>query len=218
MKKTLTLIALVAAMILTSCNNPLNKKYSETTLEQDVKAIGESKKLNNDESNMLAGYILLSKFGGKSLEGKTYAEILQSAKDYKSEQEQLAAKAKKEEDEKRAKLGAVLTVAMYNKGFSKSDYQDYIEYDMAFENKTNKDIRAVKGHLKITDLFDTEIKVINIVEDNAIPAHQTFKNKYTTEYNEFMDEDTRLKSKEMKDIKAIWTTEKIIFTDGTTLE
>ena len=218
MKKTITLIALVAAMILTSCNNPLNRKYSESTLEQDVKAIAESKKLNNDESNMLAGYILLSKFGGKSLEGKSYSEILQSAKDYKSELEQLAAKAKKEEDEKRAKLSAVLTVAMYNKGFLKSDYQEYIEYGIAFENKTNKDIRAVKGHLKITDLFDTEIKLINIVEDNAIPAHQTFKNTYTTEYNEFMDEDSRLKSKEMKDIKAIWTTEKIIFADGTTLE
>jgi len=218
MRKTLTTLALATIIALTSCNNPLNKKYSDKTFEQDAKEIGDSKKLSPNEAEMLAGYIMLSKLGGKDLDGKTYGEILQTAKDYKSEQEQLATKAKKEEEDKRARLGAALTVAMYDKGFTKADYQEYLQYAIAFENKTGQDIRAVKGSIKITDLFDTEIKSINIVMDDVIPAHQTFKNVYTTEYNQFMDEDTRLAGKEMKDIKTIWKPEKIIFADGTTLE
>jgi len=218
MKKTLTTLALATVIALTSCNNPLNKKYSDKTFEQDAKEIGDSKKLSPNEAEMLTGYIMLSKLGGKDIEGKTYGEILQAAKDYKSEQEQLAAKAKKEEEDKRARLGAALTVAMYDKGYTKEDFQDYLQYAIAFENKTDKDIRAIKGSLKITDLFDTEIKSINIVMDDGVPAKQTVKNVYTTEYNQFMDEDTRLAGKEMKDIKTIWTPEKIIFADGTTLE
>ncbi len=218
MKKALTTLVFATIIALTSCNNPLNKKYSDKTFEQDAKEIGDSKKLSPNEAEMLAGYIMLSKLGGKDIEGKTYGEILQAAKDYKSEQEQLAAKAKKEEEDKRARLGAALTVAMYDKGYSKEDYQEYLQYAIAFENKTDKAIRAVKGSLTITDLFDTEIKSINIVMDNEIPAKATYKDIFTTEYNQFEDSDTRLSGKEMKDIKTIWTPEKIIFEDGTTLE
>ena len=200
-----------------SCNNPLNKKYNDATFLEDAKEIGESKKLNEQDAKMLVGYIMFAKLGGKEIEGKTYAEILQTAKDYKSEQEQLAAKAKKEEEEKRAAMSAVLTVAMYDKGYVKEGFEDYLQYAIAFENKTDKDIRAIKGTLIITDLFDTEIKTIEIIMDDGLPAKQTVKMVYTTDFNQFMEEDKNLANKDMKDIKTIWTSEKIIFADGTAL-
>lgn len=218
MKNTLSLIALIVIMVLTSCNNPLNKKYSEKTLEADAKEIGKSKKLSEDDAKLLVGYIMLAKLGGKDLEGKTYSEILKIAQDYKKEQQDLATKVRKDEEEKMAKLGAVLTVAMYDKGYTKEDFQEYLKYAIAFENKSNKDIKAVKGYLIIYDLFDTEIKRINLVEDDMIPAHQILKKIYTTEYNEFMDEDKQLMGKEMKDIKVVWIPEKILFEDGSFLE
>ncbi|WP_452598672.1 hypothetical protein, partial [Pontimicrobium sp. MEBiC01747] len=87
-----------------------------------------------------------------------------------------------------------------------------------FENKTEKDIRAFKGSISIQDLFDTEIKSINLTIDDPIKAGETFKGTYTSDYNQFRAEDTRLKSKDMDDLKVVWTPEKIIFTDGTTLE
>ena len=91
-------------------------------------------------------------------------------------------------------------------------------YEVAYENKGDKDIRAVKGSLLITDLFDQKIKAINLVEDEGIPAGEIVKKSYTTDYNQFMDEDTRLRSKSIKDLKVVWTAEKIIFGDGTTLD
>lgn len=43
MKRTLTTLALANVIALTSCNNPLNKKYSDKTFEQDAKEKNDSK-------------------------------------------------------------------------------------------------------------------------------------------------------------------------------
>ena len=216
MKKTL-LIFLVATLTF-SCSTPLDKKYSEETFETDAKEIKEGGKLSEEDALIMAGWIMRSKLKGENLEGKTYNEIIEEAKDYKKEQELLAEKAKLEEEEKRQRLGSALTVAMYDKGFEKYDYQEYLTYSLAFENKTEKNIRAFKGSISIQDLFDTEIKSINLTIDDPIKSGETFKGNYTTDYNQFRDEDTRLKSKDMDDLKVVWTPEKIIFADGTTLE
>lgn len=84
------------------------------------------------------GYYLINiytKLKGENLEGKTYNEIIEEAKDYKKEQELLAEKAKLEEEEKRQRLGSALTVAMYNKGYEKysSTYSEKHESIPAFK-------------------------------------------------------------------------------------
>ena len=216
MKKIL-LITLVSFLIL-SCSSPLDKKFNESTFEVDAKEIKESGKLSQDDAEIMLGWIMRSKFKGESLEDKTYNEIIADAKDYKKEQDALAEKVKKEEEEKRQRLGSALTVAMYDKGYKEYDYQKYLTYSIAFENKTDKDIRAIKGSISIQDLFDTEIKAISLTIDDPIKAGETFKSTYTTNYNQFMDEDSRLKNKDMDDLKTVWTPTKIIFSDGTTLE
>ena len=136
----------------------------------------------------------------------------------KTEEEELALKAKKEEEEKIAKFKSIITVALYDKGYREEDFEDYLEYFLAFENKGNKNIRAVKGSLLITDLFDTEIKNLEFVYDSGIPAHKVVKNSYTTDYNQFEDTDIQFRSKNIKDLKTTWITEKIIFEDGTKLK
>jgi hypothetical protein len=213
-----SLLFLIFITVLASCSGPLDKKYNEETLAEDGKEIKESGKLSEDDTKLMAGWIVKAKLKGENLEGKTYADILNEAKDYKKEQSILAEKVKKEEEEKRQRLGAALTVAMYDKGYEKQDYDDYLTYSLAFENKTDKDIRAFKGSITMNDLFDVEIKTISLTIDNPIKAGQTYKGTYTSDYNQFRGEDSRLKNKKMADLKVIWIPEKIIFTDGTTLE
>ena len=53
-------------------------------------------------------------------------------------QRELAEKAKKEEEAKIARLKNALTVTIFDKGYSEYDYQEYITYKFAFENKTDK--------------------------------------------------------------------------------
>ena len=226
MKKiTHTILLILAVTLLTSCSNPLNKKYNEDTLKVDLKEILDSKKADSTDVKYIALYLVRAKMLGESLESKTYKDILESAVEIrkKSEKEEseakaLAEKVAKEENEKRAMFAKILTVALYDKGYYKADYDDYLTYGIAFENKGTKDIRAIKGTLVIADLFDTPIKELSIVQDEGVMAGKTFKNSYTTDYNQFMEEDSRLRSKELKDVKVVWTPEKIIFSDGTTLE
>ena len=224
----LAVMGFVFAMI--SCNNPLNKKYNEDNLEKDAKEIVESKKVDSTDMQYMAMYIVRAKMLGEKLEGKTYNDILKNAKELRKQDEKedaeakaLAAKTAKAEAEKRQTFAKVLTAALYDKGFYKGDFEkgefdDYLTYKVVYKNKSDKDIRAVKGSLLITDLFDTEIKTINLVEDKGIPAGETVTKVYTTDYNQFSDSDTKLRSKRMEDIKVVWTPEKIIFADGSTLE
>jgi len=225
--KKVTMNLLIAALMLSvfSCNNPLNKKYSEQNLEQDMKEIVVSKNADSTDLKYIAMYLVRAKMLGEKLDGKTYSDILVNAKELRKEKEKedaaakiLAEKTAKEEKEKRELFAKVLTVALYDKGFDNSDWQKYLVYHIAFENKSNKDIRAIKGTIQINDLFDTEIKSIDLVEDSGIPSGKTVKKTYTTNYNQFEDSDKRLNSKNIKDLKTIWKPVKIIFSDGSTLE
>lgn len=218
------LILAFSVCLLCSCEDPRNRKYSEKTLANDLKAIWD-KDHDSTDIKSVVGYLMLSAFTKEDLTGKTYKEIIEkqkaaAAKITAAEQEAkiLATKTAKESEDRRVRLNNILTVAMYDKGYVEADYQEFLTYDIAFENKSNKDIRAVKGVIHINDLFNDEIKSINLTYDNTISAGSTGKERFTTSYNQFLDEDTRLRSKTVEDLKIVWMPEKIIFTDGSTLE
>ncbi|OOQ62138.1 hypothetical protein [Mucilaginibacter pedocola] len=223
--KKLSILSIALAIFLSSCSNPLNRKYSDATMIDDVKAIRESNKLDTAELSAMALYVVGAKFTGENLEGKTYQEILDSAREAKkkrdkqeAEEKALAAKAEAEEKAKAEQFNKILTVAVYDKGYEEADYEDYITYKISFQNKGSKDIRAFKGSLTVTDLFDSEIKSFNMTMDDGVKAGATFSDTYTTKYNQFMDEDVRLKNKDFKDLKFSFKPLKVIFADGTTLE
>ncbi len=216
MKTNLLLMAI--ALMLMSCSSPVNNKYSDENFMIDAAEIKKSGDIDKEDLTLMGSWILKSKMKGISLADKTYADIIEDAKSYQAEQLALAEKTKLEEEAKRQRFSASLTVAMFDKGFTKADYQSYLTYGFVFENKTNKDIRAFKGSVSIQDLFDTEISVINLTIDSPIKAKSTFKGNYTTEYNDFRAKDVKLKSKTLEDLKIVWTPEKILFVDGTSIE
>ncbi|TYB72605.1 hypothetical protein ES676_10540 [Bizionia saleffrena] len=216
MKKTLIALSLIGVLI--SCSSPLDKKYNEDTLVEDTKDIKETSDISEEDTELMAGWIMRAKWIDATLDDKTYGEIIEEAKNYKKEQKKRAEKKKLEGEHKRQKLDAALTVAMYDKGYEEYNYQKYLTYSFAFENKTDKTIRTFKGAVSIRDLFDTEIKSINLTIDDPITTGETFKGTYSTAYNQFRTEDSRLKGKDMEALKVVWIPEKIIFMDGSTLE
>ncbi len=175
--------------------------------------------------NLLATYFIRAKLLNENIDGKTYSEILSEAKIAKQKQDEedriqkeLAEKAKKEEEARIARLKNALTVTIFDKGYTEYNYQDYITYKFAFENKTEKDITAFTGQITFTDLFDKEIKSISLTYDDGVTAQSIKNYSATTDYNQFMDEDQLLKSKNLKQIKLVWKPEKILFADGSKLE
>lgn len=223
MKNVIYLIA--ALFLFVSCSSPMENKYSEETFEKDLKEIKEANALDSNEASLLVMYFMRAKFKGDNLDGKTYKQILEEAKELKAkeieeekEQKELAEKVRKEKEEKMALLKEVVTVSLVDKGYGEYNYQDYISYEFAFENKTDKNITAFTGQVTFTDLFDKEIKKLKLTYDDGIKAKTVIKYNASTDYNQFMDDDKLLKSKKIEQIKMVWEPEKILFSDGTTLE
>ena len=175
--------------------------------------------------SLLVGNILRLTMLKKDMTKMTYREIIEDGKAWKLEMEKkeaseraLREKAQLEEAMRVERLSNSVVVSCYQKGYDEVDYSDYITYGFVIENKSEKDIRALKGELVFTDLFDEEIKSIGLTYDQPIKAKITVKWNATTDYNQFTKSDQQLKNKDLKDLKVIWKPEKIIFTDGSTLE
>lgn len=173
MKKTLLFISLIG--LLWSCSSPLDKKFSEETSEKDIKEI--KSELDSTELMLLAGSMIRLQMTGEKLEEMTYREILNNGKEWKVEQEKieaeqkaLAEKAKKEEEARIKKLTESVLVSCYSKSFAEYDYQEYIKFKFVIQNKSDKGIRAVKGSISFTNLFDDEIKSLSFVYDQPIAA------------------------------------------------
>jgi hypothetical protein len=220
MKKILSIVSLA---ILASCSSPLEKTYSEDGLEKDAPELKEA--LDSNDLQLLMGSILRLTLQGEDLDKMTYKEILDDGRAWKVEQERIEAeqkalqeKAAREEAERIARLQDAVMVTCFKKGYTEIDYQDYITYGFAIQNKSEQDIRAVKGEIMFTDLFDDEIKTLSFTYDQSIKAGATSNWNATTDYNQFRDEDVRLRNKNLEDLKIVWEPIKIIFEDGSSLE
>lgn len=220
-----TTILLILTIIFWGCSSPLDQPFSEETAEEDIATIVKSEVLDSSELELIAGYMIKSKLSGEKLEGQTYADILEKAEEFKQKMEQeqaeqraLAEKIEREEAERINRLRKSLTVSVVSKDFVESRFQEYITYKFAFENKSDKAIRAFKGRIVFNDVFDEEISSLNLKYDQPIPAGETIVWNAQSDYNEFIDKDVRLKNKSMNDINTVWEPEKILFADGTTLE
>lgn len=220
MKKALIILS---SILVVACSSPLDKKYSEDTIKEDAKELRSE--LDSSDVKLLMGSIFRLTMQQEDLTKMTYGEILENGKAWKAEQDRIEAeqkalqeKAAREEAERVARLQNAVMVTCFKKGYTEVNYQDYITYGFAIQNKSEQDIRAVKGEIMFTDLFDDEIKTLSFTYDQPIKAGATANWNATTDYNQFMDDDVRLKNKELKDLKIVWKPIKVIFQDGSTLE
>ena len=216
-------LIIIIGIVAFSCSSPLDKPYNKESIEDDMIAIKKS--VSEEDLATLAGYITLSSLGGKEILGKTYRDILNDAKEVQrelkkqeEERKRLAEKARIEAIERSKRLGEVLLVSLFDKGYYELNYQDYLTYKFVFENKSNKDIRAFTGTYVITDLFDKEIKKITLTYDEGIIARTQKSWNAQTEYNQFDDSDVTLKNKDIDNLKTTWIPSKIMFTDGSHLD
>lgn len=215
----MTMISLV------SCSNPTSKKYNEATLAEDIKAIGESKKWTEDEAKMFAGWMLKAKLTGQDLTTKTYQNILDEAKNYKREQEELAEKAKKEEEARAERMKTAAIISIYGYEFREGnrndfDYNDYNLFKYAVKNKTNKEIKAMKFHFKIYNALGDQIGTdytMSLTDDRIAPSSD-FQNIMAFDYNQFDNDDVTLRSANFKDLTFDIKVDKIVYTDGSVLE
>ena len=70
------------------------------------------------------------------------------------------------------------------------------------------------GSIRLNDLLEREIKKVDILLDENLKAHSTFKKLYSIDYNAADESDKRIRSKQLIDLRTGWNPEKIVFKDG----
>ena len=127
--KNILLFALIT-LLFTSCNNPLNKVYTEDGFMLDMVEIRE--KSGEETVKKLTSYVMqqsiknaFSDDSESSLVGKTYEELLKEAENFEiemkkkeEEEKRLAAEEEKRRKEISLKISESVTFALTKKGFN----------------------------------------------------------------------------------------------------
>jgi hypothetical protein len=226
--------AAILLLCLVGCNrDPRSVQITEKNKDTFMDEIKEMKGLTVDEVRLLIAYQLrggLSKaFGGKNRSpvGKTVGQLIEEGrKDAEAEkteadkQKRLVEEAKAKEEATAAELRKTLTLTVYEKGFMPSDpmngrYEDHMTIRCAYENTSDKDIRAFKGTVVFQDLFGVEVYRSNLTISDPIKTGTKAKWDGLIKYNQFIEAQSRFRHADLKDMKVTWLPSSIIFADGT---
>ena len=212
------LFASFLLIVFSSCSDAMNKTYSSQSYVNDIEAIKQSNKTSFEDIEILTKYIALSKIAGNDLQGKTYEEILNKIKTIRKNNSDQSTQLEMEKEAARQRMSSYLTVSISDKIFSNINNKDCFTYNVIFRNTSSKNIKMVVGSISLNDLLDREIKNIPIVLDEPLRGNLILNKKYIESYDQNNENDKRIRSKNLVDLRVIWNPVKIIFTDGTKAE
>lgn len=222
MKNLLFLV--LTALLSISCSSVLDQKYSEDQDQEVMKEIRTT--INGEEMGYLMTAVMrLSMSDEDDPSNYTYRELIDMGEEFRVEMDLTverekieAEKAKQEELERIERFRSMVSVELLQKGFTELSYRDYITLKFLILNTSDKNIRAVKGSVVFKDLFGEQIKEVGFTYDDPIPANKQVTYNASLKHNKFIDEDQRLKDKDLDDLKLEWIPESIILEDGTILK
>ena len=139
-------------------------------------------------------------------------------------EEAKAAEIKKRVDAERllkqAEFAKLLSVVLVNKHNSLQEYdRKFVDLEIAFDNKSDKDIAGVKGVLRITDMFGDKIVNLKWSNDEGVASKQTLVERGSgMRINQFMDDHMKLWNMDYDKLKSTFEVSTIIFKDGTKID
>lgn len=98
-------------------------------------------------------------------------------------------------------------------------YTDLLAMTFAFENLGDKDIRAFTGTVFFFDLFAREQMNLGLTVDTSVlPAKsRRVEDTWSIELNDFSAEHKWVRSHELDDMRVVFITSAVLFTDGSQL-
>lgn len=109
------------------------------------------------------------------------------------------------------KIGFEIT----DKNFVEGNYQDSNNFTFQFTNNTDKDVEGIKGVITLKDLFGDQIKRVTISYDEGVAVGESKLYRASLDYNQFMDDDIKLRNTDLAKMKYEWEVSTIIYSDGT---
>ena len=217
------LLVLFCSIFFVGCSGPKDYDIAKLT-EDQKKELGQ--KLTSDEGQKLAGWMLRNVLSGKG-ESTTVGNAIKAQEQWLAEQkveEAKAAEIKKRVDAERllkqAEFAKLLSVVLVNKHNSLQEYdRKFVDLEIAFDNKSDKDIAGVKGVLRITDMFGDKIVNLKWSNDEGVASKQTLVERGSgMRINQFMDDHMKLWNMDYDKLKSTIEVSTIIFKDGTKID
>ncbi|MCS6823323.1 MAG: hypothetical protein NZ529_03445 [Cytophagaceae bacterium] len=234
-----TSLIIVATTVLFSCTNPVDKRYSKSTAEDDYRRIKELKKLDSADLQLLAHFMVEKGLvGAHILEmHATYRDILEEAKRQRENQNKERNKknletnfAIKHEREKIEKINNALKIVLKkedidtietkkkNKKNEKLAPKNIVQYKVYFINVQEKPIKAFKGDIIFNDLFYTELKRYTITSFVTLNPSDTITHTIRLNLDEANTSDKTFIGLKPSMLKPNWIPDRLIFTDNSIIE
>lgn len=233
--RNLTLSALLT-LTLWGCSKP-----QDTIIPTQIDKIDTIKssveKLSQEERELFTSYVLRHTMGAAMggifgikadpiPDGVTIGKAITEQREYVAKEKakevterELKARLEAERKIKQEEFGKLFSVVVLNKKNDHGDYERFVTFDMAFENKSDKDIAGIKGILKIMDMFGDKVLNMNWGFDHGVAAHQTYVEKGSgLKINRFMDDHMKIWNADYDKLKFSFEVSKIVFKDGTTID
>ena len=120
------------------------------------------------------------------------------------------------------KMNHITTIALVSKTFvpedsSKRIYDDYLSFEFAIENQTDKNIKAMKIMVTFKDTFGDEIFTSFFKLEENLTSKQKLVRVFSWKFNQFDAQLMRLKNIDFKNIVLDARPVTVIFEDGTKL-
>lgn len=239
-------VIIVLAITIVGCSKPEDIVFGPEPLKQLAEQGDQFKKLSEEDRTLLAGYLALIEmgkaFGNRtiSVTGKTVGEVLVDARVWKervkadeaekqkqkAEADILRAKVLAERKATADKISSSVVVAVIDKSVLPKDYdagrfQEMLSIKYAIENKSDKNIRQLKGTVTFKDATGDEIGSLPLDFDEPINAGKSLET--TTgrgwKINSFMNgEIEKIASREFGSMTATFEPESIAFEGGEVLK
>ncbi len=218
------IVPLVVFLFLSACSNPLHYRVASLTESQRENA---SETLSVDQLKKLDDWISRNTVSGKAIPpALTVEQAIDDQTAWLVEQE--IAKAQSDEQRRKAQaeravkleaLAKVLSVALVSKSNKvQADEQKVATLEFAYDNKGDKDIRGVRGVLKLANTYGDPVIDINWSYDGGAPAkHITVEHDAVVSIDNSVEPQAKLWGTDFDNLKSTFEVNTIIFTDGTSM-
>lgn len=220
MKKQLFALTLIVSVLLYGCTDPINKKISKETFNDDVKSIKEKHAKDYTDADFvefresLANKLAAQVLGFNKDENITYKQILDTVK---AQRERDEAEIKSYNDavaEVAKKVSLQVDSFRYTADIKYSSYQ----VNVRIINNTAKNITAFKGVIVLKNKAGEKIGAMQHAGDEGIniAANSSLAERFGTGI-EPTDNDAQLSTLKLSEITFVWMPQIIIFSDGSKL-
>lgn len=231
--KGLALILLIGlvTIVLSACGKPITEELYSETVSQDVQTTTE---LTQEDKDFYSKAIEYASSENTDLSSKTVIQIITDEKERqqkieeeeKKRQEEIKRKQEEVEKERQAQLKHLndsLRVGLLKKSviFKDTDkwiFKDVINMKLDIKNTSDKKVKGFQGLITFKDMFDNDIKSLNVKYDEAITAGTSTTYDGSFEVNQFIQNDIEFRDTPLEKITVEFEMDQIIFDDGTTIK